>query len=435
MRCKKLRPFWFLSFVTVACCAIPATRASADSDLPEAPFSEIPLLPDHLRKPDEVAPGQKTISMAPPPNSVAPHDYYVSAKREPPKDIFGANSLLAAIDLGIRQNGGGFSYIMPQKDFYSYALTFDFESRLLDGLTYNTYGPGLFGELHYNFRNRVVPFIGVGLGFQHWHASGTANNQPEQVNGGTIFLDEIGDMSPATQAKALRLLQEQQFERIGGNATVKTDVRIIAATNRDLNQLVSEGRFRQDLLYRLNGFTIQLPPLRERLDDIPTLTEHFLKVYNRELNKNILSVSADVIDILQSHDWPGNVREFQSAIKYAMIHATGVALTPECLPSSCHPGLSVSIAANRTDSSARPTETTQAIEAAPEPNQFDLIRFVRQLLADEKPDLYRVIAQEVDRHVLQEIMSYFDGNQLHAAERLGISRMTLRSKLRSLGLI
>ena len=186
MRCKKLRPFWFLSFVTVACCAIPATRASADSDLPEAPFSEIPLLPDHLRKPDEVAPGQKTISMAPPPNSVAPHDYYVSAKREPPKDIFGANSLLAAIDLGIRQNGGGFSYIMPQKDFYSYALTFDFESRLLDGLTYNTYGPGLFGELHYNFRNRVVPFIGVGLGFQHWHASGTANNQPEQVNGGTI---------------------------------------------------------------------------------------------------------------------------------------------------------------------------------------------------------------------------------------------------------
>ena len=255
------------------------------------------------------------------------------------------------------------------------------------------------------------------------------------MNGGTIFLDEIGDMSPATQAKALRLLQEQQFERIGGNATVKTDVRIIAATNRDLNQLVSEGRFRQDLLYRLNGFTIQLPPLRERLDDIPTLTEHFLKVYNRELNKNILSVSADVIDILQSHDWPGNVREFQSAIKYAMIHATGVALTPECLPSSCHPGLSVSIAANRTDSSARPTETTQAIEAAPEPNQFDLIRFVRQLLADEKPDLYRVIAQEVDRHVLQEIMSYFDGNQLHAAERLGISRMTLRSKLRSLGLI
>jgi DNA-binding protein Fis len=96
---------------------------------------------------------------------------------------------------------------------------------------------------------------------------------------------------------------------------------------------------------------------------------------------------------------------------------------------------SISIAANRIDTSARPNETTHPIEAAPEPNQFDLIRFVRQLLADEKPDLYRVIAQEVDRHVLQEIMSYFDGNQLHAAERLGISRRTLRSKLRSLGLI
>jgi len=303
---------------------------------------------------------------------------------------------------------------------------------------------------HYSQRNQK-PFLAINCAalpeslleselFGHERGAFTGADQRrigkfEQVNGGTIFLDEIGDMSPATQAKALRLLQEQQFERIGGNATVKTDVRIIAATNRDLNQLVSDGRFRQDLLYRLNGFTIQLPPLRERLDDIPTLTEHFLKVYNRELNKNILSVSADVIDILQSHDWPGNVREFQSAIKYAMIHATGVALTPECLPSSCHPGQSVSIAANRTDTSTRPTETTHPIETAPEPNQFELIRFVRQLLADEKPDLYRVIAQEVDRHVLQEIMSYFDGNQLHAAERLGISRMTLRSKLRSLGLI
>lgn len=252
----------------------------------------------------------------------------------------------------------------------------------------------------------------------------------EQVNGGTIFLDEIGDMSPATQAKALRLLQEQQFERIGGNTTVKTDVRIIAATNRDLNQLVAEEKFRQDLLYRLNGFTIPLPPLRERTEDIAILTEHFLKLFNRELNKNIIGASPEVMTILQAHDWPGNVREFQSAIKYAMVHATGAVLTPDCLPSSCVTGsshaLPTSIAAASTAGSISPPASGV---------QFDLIGRIRQLLNDDKPDLYRVISQEVDRVVLQEVMESCEGSQLQAAERLGISRMTLRSKLRSLGMI
>jgi DNA-binding NtrC family response regulator len=183
-------------------------------------------------------------------------------------------------------------------------------------------------------------------------------------------------------------------------------------------------------LYRLNGFTIQLPPLRERLDDIPILTEHFLKVFNRELNKNIVGVSTEVMHILQSHDWPGNVREFQSAIKYAMIHATGAALTPDCLPQSCHPSLTTSTPASHV--------AEVPIGPSDKPSSgvsFDLIRFVRQLLMDHKPDLYRVLSQEVDRQILQEVMAHCDGNQLQAAERLGISRMTLRSKLRSLGMI
>ena len=248
----------------------------------------------------------------------------------------------------------------------------------------------------------------------------------EQVNGGTIFLDEIGDMSQATQAKALRLLQEQQFERVGGSTTVQTDVRIIAATNRDLNQLVAEGRFRQDLFYRLNGFTIQLPPLRERRDDLPILTEHFLAVFNRELSKNVIGVSAEVMQILQSHNWPGNVREFQSAIKYAMIHATGAVVTPDSLPQSCY--------AHQSSAGASDADAVGSSHMATAEN-FDLTEFVRQLLQDEKPDLYRVINHEVDRRILSEVMSFCHGNQLQAAERLGISRMTLRSKLRALGMI
>ena len=251
----------------------------------------------------------------------------------------------------------------------------------------------------------------------------------EQVNGGTIFLDEIGDMSPTTQAKALRLLQEQQFERIGGNVTVKTDVRIITATNRDLNQLVAEGRFRQDLLYRLNGFTIQLPPLRERRDDITILTEHFLKLFNRDLNKSVVGVSSETMQILQSHDWPGNVREFQSAIKYAMIQATGAIITPDCLPQSCLSSQKISHLSQ--DEAVAPLAGSDEFPST----TFDLISLVRKLLTEGHPDLYRVVTQETDHQILREVMAFCKGSQLQAAEKLGISRMTLRSKLRALGMI
>jgi DNA-binding NtrC family response regulator len=305
---------------------------------------------------------------------------------------------------------------------------------------------------HYSQRN-LKPFLAINCAalpeslleselFGHERGAFTGADQRrigkfEQVNGGTIFLDEIGDMSPATQAKALRLLQEQQFERIGGNTTVKTDVRIIAATNRDLNQLVADGRFRQDLLYRLNGFTIPLPPLRERFDDIPILTEHFLKLFNHELNKNLIGTSADVMAILQSHDWPGNVREFQSAIKYAMIHATGAVLTRDCLPQSCLPGHATAGHAPAGHGlPLTPPSGTVATHPSPATGPaFDLGRLVRQMLKEDKPDLYRNISQEVDRLILEEVMTFFHGNQLQAAERLGLSRMTLRSKLRSLGMI
>ena len=264
----------------------------------------------------------------------------------------------------------------------------------------------------------------------------------EQVNGGTIFLDEIGDMSPATQAKALRLLQQQQFERIGGNTTIQTDVRIIAATNQDLATMVAEGKFRQDLFYRLNGYTIRLPALRERREDIPALLSHFVKVCNRELGKNVHTVTPETHAILNSHDWPGNVRELQSAIKFAMIHATTDVLTPDCLPEDCRPK-SAEVAVIPTAESNSSLDVTKIVEPvappilSPAPTGSDLnIRdMIRHLLADGQTDLYRQIQSAVDLVILEETMRHLDGNQLQASERLGLSRMTLRNKLRSLGLI
>ncbi|MBS0203597.1 MAG: sigma-54-dependent Fis family transcriptional regulator [Planctomycetes bacterium] len=257
----------------------------------------------------------------------------------------------------------------------------------------------------------------------------------EQVNGGTIFLDEIGDMSPATQAMALRLLQEQQFERVGGNDTITTDVRIIAATNRDLGKDVAEGRFRQDLYYRLNGFTIQLPPLRDRPDDIPGLAEHFVKVFNRELNKNIRTIAPTTMEILERHQWPGNVREFQSAIRYALVHASGSVLFPECLPDTCLVANQPSVRYPMDIHPVIAEMNSSVVAGEPEFAFIKLMEYVRNVLHEGRQDLYRNVIHEVDRHMFHEVMKYFHGNQLQAAERLGISRMTLRSKLRALGMI
>jgi two-component system nitrogen regulation response regulator GlnG len=144
----------------------------------------------------------------------------------------------------------------------------------------------------------------------------------EQVNGGTIFLDEIGDMSPSTQAKALRLLQQQQFERVGGNTTIQTDVRIIAATNKDLEEMVAEGTFRQDLYYRLNGFSIHLPPLRERLGDVRALANYFARTISRDLGRYPPTIAEETTELLEKHNWPGNVRELHSAIRFAIVNST-----------------------------------------------------------------------------------------------------------------
>src|SRR5438132_10004230 len=137
----------------------------------------------------------------------------------------------------------------------------------------------------------------------------------EQCNGGTIFLDEIGDMPLALQAKILRLLQEQSFERVGGNEIVRTDVRLIAATHHDLKADSADGKFRPDLYYRLSVFTIHLPPLRERGDDLPLLVRHYLRLFSRELEREVEEVAPESLERLRSYSWPGHVRELQSVLK------------------------------------------------------------------------------------------------------------------------
>src|SRR5271166_3406611 len=238
----------------------------------------------------------------------------------------------------------------------------------------------------------------------------------EQCNGGTLFLDEIGDMPLPLQAKILRLLQEQSFDRVGGNETVTTDVRLIAATHRDLNVWSAEGKFRSDLYYRLSVFTIHLPPLRERADDLPLLVRHYLRRFSRELGREISEVTPEALKRLRSYSWPGNIRELQSVLKQALLQASGTVLLPAFLPELLGgPGV--------------------AVPAAQPAAAADVETFViRQRLASDVRELYADTHRQVDRLLLPRVLEYTRGNQHQAALLLGIARQTLRLKLRDLGL-
>ncbi|QDV26682.1 sigma-54-dependent transcriptional regulator [Aureliella helgolandensis] len=240
----------------------------------------------------------------------------------------------------------------------------------------------------------------------------------EQVDRGTIFLDEIGDMTPATQAKVLRLLQDGSFERVGSNETLRVDVRVIAATNRNLTQMVQEGDFREDLFYRLSVFTLELPPLRERPDDIPIFVEHFVQLFNHGFGKQIRAIHPETLRLLQNYRWPGNVRELQSAIKHALVRNVGEVLSPDSLPATCRESHS----------------TTAQQQAAPVDAEV-LRDYISRLLDDGHADIYSSLHNEIDRILLPEVLNHVDGNQARASEVLGIARSTLRSKIADLGLL
>ncbi|MGZ3337994.1 MAG: sigma-54-dependent transcriptional regulator, partial [Isosphaeraceae bacterium] len=168
----------------------------------------------------------------------------------------------------------------------------------------------------------------------------------EQCNGGTLFLDEVGDMAESVQAKMLRLLQEQEFERVGGNELVRTDVRLIGATHRDLKAWSAEGKFRPDLYYRLSVVTIHLPPLRDRGDDLSLLVQLFLRRYNIELGREVREVAPEVMNRFRSYPWPGNVRELQSVLQQALLRASGTVLISEFLPNDLLPETQTSAASD-----------------------------------------------------------------------------------------
>lgn len=154
----------------------------------------------------------------------------------------------------------------------------------------------------------------------------------QRADGGTIFLDEIGDISPRMQLRLLRVIETMEFERVGESSPVKVDVRVLAATNRDLKEKVALGEFREDLFYRLKVVEIQVPPLSERRDDIPLLLDHFLKKFNRKFNKKITSIAPEVQRILMHHNWPGNIRELVNTLEYACISCHQDLITFDCLP-------------------------------------------------------------------------------------------------------
>jgi nitrogen regulation protein NR(I) len=234
----------------------------------------------------------------------------------------------------------------------------------------------------------------------------------EQCQGGTIFLDEIGDMSLSTQAKLLRVLQERSFERLGGMETIKVDIRLIVATNKDLEEAISNGRFREDLYYRLNVVSIKIPPMRERKEDIPELASYFLKKFNRELKKEIVGITPTTMEKITSHGWPGNVRQLENVLKRAMVLCQGEWILEDQLFLE------------------RGWEPSYAKASVGKRSMEDLLDILFEELsmtprASQDLDMISII----ERGLISRALRKTAGNQVQAALLLGMNRSTLRGKI------
>ncbi len=217
----------------------------------------------------------------------------------------------------------------------------------------------------------------------------------EEANGGTIFLDEIGDLAPATQIKLLRILQEKEFQRLGSNTSIKVDVRVIAATHRNLEELMRKGLFREDLYYRLNVISIHIPPLRERKEDIPLLIDYFMKKYSKENQKSVFDISKEARELLIRHSYPGNVRELENIIERAVVLCRGDVITTQDLPFHLSEG-----------KTEEKTETFKMDRSLPE------------------------FLEEVEKELIIKALNQNKGIQTWAAEQLGISERVLRYKIK-----
>lgn len=280
--------------------------------------------------------------------------------------------------------------------------------------------------LHRHSRRCEGPFVAVNCGSLPDHlveselfgheagaftdARGRRIGRTESANGGTLFLDEIGELPLSAQAKLLRFLEDQRIQRVGGNEEIALDVRIVAATNRDLATMVAAGAFREDLAWRLRVFTIHLPPLAERMDDVPALAKHFLSRSAGRLGRS-LQLTQDAIERLKTWHWPGNVRELRHTIEEASVIATGGVISADLLSLP-----------------------------APDPgaNRGDLPRLMEERakrLIDQTPgEVATRMQEELEHAMIRAALAKTEGNQLRAAELLGINRMTLKKRMDELGI-
>ncbi|HEY1087379.1 MAG TPA: sigma 54-interacting transcriptional regulator, partial [Archangium sp.] len=249
------------------------------------------------------------------------------------------------------------------------------------------------------------------FGYERGAFTGAVSSKPgrfELADGGTLFLDEIGEDPIEMQVKLLRVLQESEFERVGGIKTTRVDVRLIAATNRDLEKETEAGRFRKDLFYRLNVVPIVLPPLRDRAGDIPDLVVHFIEKYNKRLNKKIEGISDEAMMLLKAWPWPGNIRELENLMERVLLFADGPRIEAKDLPEGVRGGMQAA--------------PTMAQGVTPAPGETPLKDFLKQKQA------------EIEKSFIVQALAKTEGNVTRAAKLLQISRKSLQTKMKEFGL-
>ncbi len=281
--------------------------------------------------------------------------------------------------------------------------------------------------LHDHSSRKTRPFIKVNcaaipkelieselFGYERGAFTGAVTSKPgrfELANGGTLFLDEIGEVPVEMQVKLLRALQESEFERVGGIKTIRVDVRLVTATNRDLKKLIAAGSFREDLFYRLNVVPIRLPALRERGSDIPALVDHFLAKFNERLKKHVTGVEPEAMEILSAHSWPGNIRELENVIERAVLFCDGGKLKAGDLPQEVRGG-----------ATSTPPPVSASGSIAPLPAEGGLKEHVKYAMS------------RLERELVGRALEQTKGNVTHAARLLKISRKGLQLKMKELGL-
>src|SRR5947199_1547117 len=294
--------------------------------------------------------------------------------------------------------------------------------------------------IHYESTRQEKPFVAINCSaipetlmeaelFGHEKGAFTDAKQMkkglfEMADGGTLFLDEIGELSPVLQAKLLRVLEDQVVRRVGGLRDIQVDVRVIAASNRDLEKAVREGHFRQDLYYRLAIIAIFIPPLRERKEDVPALVDFFVGHYNRKFRRNVQGLNEETRRLLMSYNWPGNVRELKNALERAMLLEEGTLLRPDDLP--------FAVASGRSGTAgSAPTAMEVSSPAAQEPLEGGSTRRLPVLSIPEGG----TSLEDIEHALVELALRQSHGNQIKAAKLLDISRDALRYKMKKFGLV